>query len=724
MADPHPKTAQASSDSVSPPPKPRRSWTRWIGLGFAAVVLLTLASVILLPQITQHPTIQQALITWMDRALAPGHLRIERIELAWFRPTQLHGVVLIDRHDTEVLRAPRVGWSRSLESFLLDRQRPVANRFTLGNGSKVQITRRRDGSIDLLDALDPLIRDNPRSDAGVVIDQGRFVVHDAWLAEPIRAAGTLRLEIGKVSESDAITQQIDWFLDLDHDNSNRTNPAAESSARFVSRGSLLTDPEAALSGLQAELEMEGWPLAVRRGLDDPATGIERPVTQARLRGDLRLSLDDDQPVQIEGSLSVDQLRDPALPKDLDHLELSGTVEAVSADRPDAAVVDIDALQVALALSCPYGNLAVGGRVDAGLAPNNAQADDLQVDVRGTWEADPTRFDPWLAKQLPDGVAMDWGPGQFVLAGPVSRDLLAGRAAFDRVAIDRLQTEVSLLIDRLEGMGLQVGPAEWRVVSEGGRVRMPPTEATLNGGRIRLAAEIAPIDAEIASGGWIITLDPEESWILDAEVDDEVSRRFLAYVAPVLNNATRVQGRVSAALDQAWWPVGVPELSGGEVEGTVLFDEVTFRAGPLVEVILVAVRRIAPRMPEPKLELDQPVILRIADDQVTHTGLYLPIGDLNRIQFEGAVGFDRSMALDAHFPLLGKYMSRNRILSGIAGNTELTVPIRGTLDKPQLDGDALADALGDTGKQMLRRGAAVGISELFRLITGPDEDRPE
>ena len=76
-------------------------------------------------------------------------------------------------------------------------------------------------------------------------------------------------------------------------------------------------------------------------------------------------------------------------------------------------------------------------------------------------------------------------------------------------------------------------------ADGGRLRFDPIDARLNEGALHLEPEVV----RAKDGPFRLKLGPA-STLEDAVVNDEVSHRVLSYVAPVLDGATRVQGRVS------------------------------------------------------------------------------------------------------------------------------------------------------------------------------------
>ena len=100
-------------------------------------------------------------------------------------------------------------------------------------------------------------------------------------------------------------------------------------------------------------------------------------------------------------------------------------------------------------------------------------------------------------------------------------------------------------------------------------------------------------------------------------------------------------------------------------------------------------------------------LAIADRRVYQHGLTIPLGQFNAITMDGWVDFDRNLALKASVPLLPT-MLRDRpdlpVLNNVFGGLRITVPISGTLAKPEVDRDAFNLANQDLGKTLLERTA--------------------
>jgi translocation and assembly module TamB len=91
---------------------------------------------------------------------------------------------------------------------------------------------------------------------------------------------------------------------------------------------------------------------------------------------------------------------------------------------------------------------------------------------------------------------------------------------------------------------------------------------------------------------------------------------------------------------------------------------------------------------------------------------------SKIELEGWVGFDRSMNLTASVPILPTMLADRPILGAGAGAARVRVPIRGTLQKPEIDREAFRLGMQDMGRTLLERGAVEGAAGLLERLTRP------
>lgn len=370
----------------------------------------------------------------------------------------------------------------------------------------------------------------------------------------------------------------------------------------------------------------------------------------------------------------------------------------TARRPTAS----DRLDVSeVVFASPYATLEGSGRIEE---LNGRRLADLRGRLTPDWKV----INTMLAERVEPRARLSGQAREWRLRGTLSGDSSVG-------PVEPIEGDFGFELDDLDIYGLHMGKTPIVVRSREGRLSIDPIDTTLNGGRLRLAPEV-----KFEEGGRTSIHLGSSSTITNAEINDEVSRRFLSYVAPVLDRATRAHGRVSVNLTEAVFPIGGESKKDASVEGQVLFQDVEFAPGPLADQILA----LLGREDRPTLKLDAPVSLSIADRRVYQDGFALPLGKLTHVELEGWVDFDRNLDLTASIPLTPAMVGNRPLLGNVLDGTRVRVPIRGTLQKPEIDREALNLALKDLGKTLLERGAVEGATKLLqRLIQGRDPNAP-
>ena len=180
--------------------KRRRIWL-WSALGLLLAAGGTFA---LLPQIASSAAGRRWLLARAGRALGPGRLEVERFRFSWLGPTTLTGVALRDPEGRRVVVAPRVDWDRTLGQLLFDRPRYGTIRL---DGATLDVVRGPGGSINIYEALKPILGPNPGDDLTLIIDGGKLTVRGEGLDGPL-ALEPLSLRVRRAPKPAALT----WTL--------------------------------------------------------------------------------------------------------------------------------------------------------------------------------------------------------------------------------------------------------------------------------------------------------------------------------------------------------------------------------------------------------------------------------------------------------------------------------------------------------------------------------
>jgi translocation and assembly module TamB len=443
----------------------------------------------------------------------------------------------------------------------------------------------------------------------------------------------------------------------------RSWPAAELEAAakvdLVSLSPLLADEDEAFSGgldalVRIRPDRDVWNLGVRLDLHDPGQTT---------KGSPRFKIDGNVTLTVTANY------------------------APGFDRMDFAEIGMKA---------PYVQLDGAGSV-------SKLSDTPELDLKGTLGLDWPAIEKQLALQVEPGARLTGSARPWRLSGTVPSDI-----AIDRLG--SLRGDIGVQIDSLDIFGMRLSQTPIVVRASEGRLKIDPIDAKLNGGVLHADPELARIEDK---SSWLKF--SSQTRLEGAVINDEVSHRILSFAAPVLDGATRVQGRVSFDLDEAVFPIMVPRDAQYLAQGKVLFDDVRFMPGELADQLLSVFRLES----KPLVELRDPVSVRITDGKVYQKGLVVPVGNLASIALDGSVDFDKNLDMVARFAL-NPPRTHMPVLSPLVETARFELPLRGTLAKPKIDGDAMKEKWKLFGNSLLQGSLEAGVNGLQKLFQGMPE----
>jgi len=329
---------------------------------------------------------------------------------------------------------------------------------------------------------------------------------------------------------------------------------------------------------------------------------------------------------------------------------------------------------------------------AGTESTASAAPRLVLALDGRLGYDWARLTPLLQAGLGPGVAIQ---GQFTSPatwqGPL--DLASAKA------------DAELQWQRANLYGFQVGPGTCRAHLADSLLAIDPMVLNVNQGRLHLAPKVLfkPQPA-------VFTL-PAGPLVERVQVTPQMCAAALQYVAPVLADATSVQGSFSIELDDCRIPLERPAL--GRMSGRMTIHSMQIGPGPLIHELAVALGRATPG----RLRRESVIRFVMADGGVHHDGLELEFPEVT-VRTRGFVGFDRSLRLVVEMPIPEKWLVGPRVRAALANQT-LTLPLAGTLSRPRLDRQALREA----NRRVLREAARNAVenellNQLNRLLAPP------
>ncbi len=308
--------------------------------------------------------------------------------------------------------------------------------------------------------------------------------------------------------------------------------------------------------------------------------------------------------------------------------------------------------------------------------------------------------------------------------------------------EALAGEASLGWEGAQYVGLVAGPSDFRAKLAGGIVNIGPLDIPVSEGRLKTAPRVllnSPTPAIVVERGPLIE---------NVRISPEMCSLWLKYVAPLVAEATRAEGKFSLSLEGGSVPIADPVTS--DITGTLAIHQAQIGPGPLAQQYLGMAQQVralfdttagtaaaASAAPDPNrgwlILPQQDVPFEVRQGVVHHHGLKMTVKDVV-ITTEGSVGIEtQQINLLASIPVQESWLNNDRKLAFLKGQT-IKIPVRGTLSKPQLDGKVIEnlgkqlvgsvvqgqlDRQVERGQELLQKQLNSGFNKLF----GPLQPQP-
>jgi hypothetical protein len=278
--------------------------------------------------------------------------------------------------------------------------------------------------------------------------------------------------------------------------------------------------------------------------------------------------------------------------------------------------------------------------------------------------------------------------------------------------DTLTGEASLGWQGAQYVGLVAGPADFRAKLAAGVVQIGPLDIPLAEGRLTTAPRIIlnqPQPAAVVDRGPVLT---------NVRISPEMCGLWLKYVAPLVAEATRAEGKFSLSLEGANVPLAAPITAN--TAGTLSIQSAQIGPGPMGQQVQGLARELLSLLGSANSPANagsqaspgsgnlailsfpqQDVPFTVRDAVVNHQGLKVMIGDLS-IVTHGDVNiqteqFDLVASIGIPESLLG---NRDGLLAALKGQT-LQIPFQGSFNRPPDLGKALVSLLQQNAGSAVR-----------------------
>jgi hypothetical protein len=275
------------------------------------------------------------------------------------------------------------------------------------------------------------------------------------------------------------------------------------------------------------------------------------------------------------------------------------------------------------------------------------------------------------------------------------------------------------------VGLQAGPTMVNAKLDRGTVFLGPLDVPLSEGRLLAAPRLLLNQAEP-----LVVMDKGPA-IDHVRISPELCHAWLKYVAPLLADVTRAEGKFSVALDGAAVPLFDP--ARGNVAGMLNIHAAQVGPGPLAqEYIALAnqLKTVIKADPQASQAIDpargwivlpeQAVQFHVLDGRVHHRGMTMLVGDV-QIVTQGSVGLDQTISLTAAIPVQESWTKGNSLLAGLKGQT-IEIPISGNLSQPKLDSRVLEEfsrrVVGNAAQNLIEKNIKSELNKGLERLFGP------
>lgn len=169
-----------------------------------------------------------------------------------------------------------------------------------------------------------------------------------------------------------------------------------------------------------------------------------------------------------------------------------------------------------------------------------------------------------------------------------------------------------------------------------------------------------------------------------------------YLNPVFADAVNVSGVANLECERLAIPLAGATKNDIEIVGTVSIDGLRLQASPLLDMVLSVVGTRT----RGQVITIRPTKFTVRDGSVKYDDMQMDVGD-NPVNFKGVIGLDKTLDMTVTLPYT--YEGRTVRVGQADAGDRVSVPLKGTLNKPELDLGRMLQ------EQLIER----GLRELFK-----------
>ncbi len=234
-----------------------------------------------------------------------------------------------------------------------------------------------------------------------------------------------------------------------------------------------------------------------------------------------------------------------------------------------------------------------------------------------------------------------------------------------------------------------------------------------------------LDGDVAGTPMVIVQGNEK--VLDnVKITPRMCQGWLKYVAPLLADVASVEGNLSLQIDKA--EIVPTDWKRQTIKGQLQVHGANVGPGPLADQLLSLVNQVRAlrkgagaadgggqqvswlQLPPQQVGFD------VEQGRVAHRNMQIQAGDVV-INTSGSVGIDGQLELVAAVPILKDWVDKTPALQSLAGQ-QIQIPIRGTVQRPQMDMSSFASIGQQLATSALQGAAQKQIDKGIGKLLGP------
>ncbi|MEJ5260212.1 MAG: hypothetical protein WHS88_08495 [Anaerohalosphaeraceae bacterium] len=234
-------------------------------------------------------------------------------------------------------------------------------------------------------------------------------------------------------------------------------------------------------------------------------------------------------------------------------------------------------------------------------------------------------------------------------------------------------------------GLSIGTVDLKLKADKGTAAIDLADTPVNNGVLRLAGDI-----DFKNQPPVFRLRKPMAVLEKVQINDELTRNLLEYVNPLFANASRVSGVADFSCEELVLPLQAERKDLLKLKAVLALSQVTMRSDGFLKELLNVIGG------DPSVVLTlHPTPLSLDKEVLSYQNMQVDVGK-NPIVFSGQVGLDRRLRMEMKMPWT---LSGQTVRSGESPSDQIVLPVRGTIDRPQVDWNRLLQL--NLGRILLR-----------------------